>query len=306
MLTVVSGLAPRGVSGPSHPRMEHCFKTPARGLVTVSAMTGKAKPSRSRYGFDAPRAVMTIALPGVAAAAAVAAGVALGWATGLVVVFAVLFLVDLIVAVTHLYASRIRKHRVWAELLDAVAWRGDERGLDLGCGRGAALIALARRLPWGHVTGFDIWGRIDRSGNAKDVPDRNAFVGRVADHVEVETGDLQYLPFPSESFDVVTSSLVLHSLRSPAHRGQVLENATRVLKPGGRLLIADIRNIDEYKRALERYGFVHLAIHNFGLLACFGIPRLRVLSGSKPTTARRGTVTPICGLPHSTSRPPTT
>jgi arsenite methyltransferase len=241
----------------------------------------EANGGRGDYGFDAPRVLVTIALPGVAALAAVAVGVALGWARALVVALAAVTLVELTVVSTYLYATRIGKHRVWADVLDSVAWRGDERGLDLGCGRGAVLIALARRLPRGHVTGLDIWDRVDQSGNEKAATERNAIVGGVADRVTVETGDIRELPFPAESFDVVTSSLVLHNLRSPVDRGQVLENAMRVLKPGGRLLVADIRNMDEYKRVLEGCGAENLAVHGFGFRACFGVPRLRLIAGSK-------------------------
>ena len=234
----------------------------------------------------------------------------------IVVPLVTLVLVDLVVVGSYLYATRIGKHRVWADVLDSVAWRGDEKGLDLGCGRGAVLIALARRLPRGHVTGLDIWERIDQSGNAKDVTDHNAFVEGVADRVKVETGDIRDLPFPAESFDVVTSSLVLHNLRSAVDRGQVLESAMRVLKPGGRLLITDIRNIDEYKLVLERCGAENLATHNFGFRACFGVPRLRLVSGSKQRaqagisgqpTAPRGTDRPgiwTCTLTSSPSPMP--
>jgi ubiquinone/menaquinone biosynthesis C-methylase UbiE len=211
----------------------------------------------------------------------VAVGVALGWATALVLGLAAVALVDLTIVGIYLYATRIGKHRAWAEVLDSIAWQGDERGLDLGCGRGAVLIALARRLPRGQVTGLDIWDCVDQSGNAKAATQRNAVTEGVADRVTVETGDIRELPFPGESFDVVTSSLVLHNLRSAADRGQVLENALRVLKPGGRLFVTDIRNIDEYKRVLEGCGAENLTVRGFGFRACFGVPRLRLISGSK-------------------------
>src|SRR2546427_3665653 len=45
-----------------------------------------------------------------------------------------------------LYTSRRGKFAVWAELLDQLRLRGDERLLDLGCGRGAVLLMAAQRL----------------------------------------------------------------------------------------------------------------------------------------------------------------
>ena len=186
-------------------------------------MTDMSMARRGQLRARRPKGPGHHPLPGIAAVAALVTGVALDWAMAIVVPLVTLVLVDLVVVGSYLYATRIGKHRVWADVLDSVAWRGDEKGLDLGCGRGAVLIALARRLPRGHVTGLDIWERIDQSGNAKDVTDHNAFVEGVADRVKVETGDIRDLPFPAESFDVVTSSLVLHNLRSAVDRGQVLE-----------------------------------------------------------------------------------
>lgn len=224
---------------------------------------------------------MTTALPGVIATAAMAVGVAFDWPLVFVVLVTVLVLLDLVAVSLYLYATRVGKHRIWADILDSVAWRGDERGLDLGCGRGAVLIALARRLPRGHVIGVDIWEGSDQSGNAKDATECNALIEGVADRVEVETGDIRDLAFPADAFDVVTSSLVLHNLHSADDRAQVLANAIRVLKPGGRLLLADIRNIEEYERVLERFGASNVAVRDFGFRACFGMPRLRLVSSSK-------------------------
>jgi ubiquinone/menaquinone biosynthesis C-methylase UbiE len=242
----------------------------------------KAGAGRGDYGIDAPRALITIALPGVAALAVAAVGIALGWAPGPVAVLGAVVVVDLAIVGTFLYATRVGKHRVWAEVLNSLMWRGDELGLDLGCGRGAVLIALARRLPRGHVTGLDIWDRVDQSGNAEAVTQRNAVAEGVADRVTVDTGDIRDLDFPTGTFDVVTTSLVLHNLRTPDDRKLVLQSAMDVLKPGGHLLVADIRNIDEYKLVLEQCGAEILAVRNFGVRACFGIPRLRLIVASKP------------------------
>src|SRR5439155_13626871 len=140
-----------------------------------------------------------------------------------------------------------------------IAWNGDETALDLGCGRGAVLIALARRLPRGRATGIDLWDRADQSGNDMAVTQSNAEVEGVADRVAIRTGDIRELPFPGESFDVVTSSLVLHNLHSFADRRRALENAVHVLRPGGRLLVADIFHIDEYGNVLEELGLENLS-----------------------------------------------
>lgn len=52
--------------------------------------------------------------------------------------------------------SRRGKFGVWARLLTEVGLRGDERVLDLGCGRGAVLLTAARLVPRGSAVGVDI------------------------------------------------------------------------------------------------------------------------------------------------------
>ncbi len=47
------------------------------------------------------------------------------------------------------------------------------------------------------------------------------------------------LPFPDNSFDVVTSAAAIHNIPSAEGRRRALDEAIRVLRPGGRLLIAD-------------------------------------------------------------------
>src|SRR6476646_7938291 len=66
-------------------------------------------------------------------------------------------------AALFVQATRVGKFTVWAELLDALELRGDEKLLDLGCGRGAVLLAAAKLLPNGRATGVDIWRAIRRT-----------------------------------------------------------------------------------------------------------------------------------------------
>src|SRR5262245_42436091 len=84
-----------------------------------------------------------------------------------------------------LYASRRGKFVVWSRLLDALALRGDERVLDLGCGRGAVLLMAARRLTTGRAVGVDLWRTTDQSGNSPDATRRNARAEGVSDRVEL-------------------------------------------------------------------------------------------------------------------------
>ena len=67
----------------------------------------------------------------------------------------------------------------------------------------------------------------------------NAAAAGVADRVEVHTADMTALPFADDSFDVVTSAMAIHNIHSPEGRYRALDEAMRVLRPGGQLLIAD-------------------------------------------------------------------
>jgi ubiquinone/menaquinone biosynthesis C-methylase UbiE len=138
----------------------------------------------------------------------------------------------------YLHTTLRGKLRIWERELDRAGLQGNEQLLDLGCGRGAVLIAAASRLPTGRAVGADLWTR-DQSGNRPEVTLANAAAAGVADRVEVRTADLTALPFPDGSFDVVTSAMAIHNIRSPQERCRALDEAMRVLRPGGQLLIAD-------------------------------------------------------------------
>jgi ubiquinone/menaquinone biosynthesis C-methylase UbiE len=138
----------------------------------------------------------------------------------------------------YLHTTLRGKLRVWERELDRVGLRGDEQLLDMGCGRGAVLIAAARRLPTGRAVGADLWSK-DQSGNRPEATLANAAAAGVADRIEVHTADMTALPFADASFDVVTSAMAIHNIPSPEARFRAVDEAVRVLRPGGQLLIAD-------------------------------------------------------------------
>ncbi|MCE9619185.1 MAG: class I SAM-dependent methyltransferase [Planctomycetes bacterium] len=188
----------------------------------------------------------------------------------------------LLFAGIYIYFTRAGKFAVWAELLDRLELNGDERLLDIGCGRGAVLLMAAQRLPRGQAVGVDIWSKMDQSGNADQVTRRNAVLEGVSDRVELRTADMRTLPFDDGSFDVVVSSLAIHNVPGSDGRAQALREAARVLKPGGKLMIADIRMRSRaYASELEACGLEISESRPLGVRFWYAFA-LRVVAATKP------------------------
>ncbi len=153
-----------------------------------------------------------------------------------------------------LYDSKIGKAREREQYLDKIAWRGDERVLDVGCGLGLFLIGAAKRLSTGRAVGIDKWQQEDLSGNNAAGTLNNAMIEGVADKVEVHTGDARKLPFDDASFNVVLSSMALHNIYNAGERQTAVREIARVLKSGGRVLIVDVRHTKQYAATLRDAG----------------------------------------------------
>lgn len=234
-------------------------------------MTEHATPRRNgSYGIDAP--YITVLLAGV-----VVFYVVMAIVTGKLRFWLPSGLVSALVA-WHLHFTLRGKFVVWAELLERLRLRGDERILDLGCGRGAVLLMAAQRLTTGRAVGVDLWRRVDQSGNSTDATQRNAVAEGVADRIELHTGDLTALPFEDRSFDVVLSSLAIHNISGRAGREKAVGEAVRVLRPGGRLVIVDVRAIPQHQAVLAKLGMNDVASRRLG----WRFWPTRLLTATKP------------------------
>jgi len=226
---------------------------------------------KADYGYDAPYALLAFAVMGTLLTAGTIAALATNNTEAAMGVgpYGAFFLAN---AGSFLYTTGKGKFQVWQKILDELRLRGDEQVLDMGCGRGAVLIAVALRLKTGKATGVDLWRRKDQSGNARDVTLRNAAIEGVSDLVDVQTGDMRTLPFEAASFDVVVSSLAIHNIKSNADRAQAIRESWRVLKPGGRLAIADIRATRLYADTLKELGATDVVRRRLGWRFWWGNP----------------------------------
>ena len=240
-------------------------------------MTRRVSPRRQgSYGIDAPYWVAVFAV-------VIAANVVNAVISGRVWPFLpVVFL--LACAGSCFYTTLRGKFVVWADLLDQLGLRGDERILDLGCGRGAVLLLAAQRLTTGRAVGVDLWRARDQSGNAAEATRRNAVAEGVADRVELHTADMTALPLEDDSFDLVVSSLAIHNISGRAGREKALGEAVRVLRPGGRLLIADIWATRQYGARLVALGMSDVARRGLGWRFWWGGPwaPTRLVTATKP------------------------
>jgi ubiquinone/menaquinone biosynthesis C-methylase UbiE len=109
--------------------------------------------------------------------------------------------------------------------------------LDVGCGTGTLALEVARRVGRaGRVAGID--------PSPQQIARARAKAARRNAPIEFQIGVIEQLAFPDRTFDVVFSTLMMHHLPAPLKR-QGLAEIARVLKPGGRLVIADFTHKKE-------------------------------------------------------------
>ena len=102
--------------------------------------------------------------------------------------------------------------------------------LDLGTGPGYLPIEIVKRAPHIRIHGIDLSRRLIETARS------NASRAGVAEQLRFEVGDASRLKFNDETFDMVISTGMLHTLKDPV---KVLKECNRVLKQGGNAWIYD-------------------------------------------------------------------
>lgn len=115
-------------------------------------------------------------------------------------------------------------------IVELAAVGAGDRVLDLGCGTGTLALAIARAQVDAAITGVD--------GDEAMLAQAREKVGAAGADVRLRQAMAQELPFEDASFDVVVSSLFFHHLVRSV-KEQVAAEMVRVLRPGGRVVVAD-------------------------------------------------------------------
>jgi arsenite methyltransferase len=244
--------------------------------------TGKARPD---YGIDAPPVIRNLMLIGLALVGVGFAAHAVQLGSVRLNLRSMFFFAgsgQIASALLMLLYAKAGKFSHRDRVLAMIPWRGDERVLDVGTGRGLLLIGAARRAPRGRAVGIDIWNAADLSGNVAAATLENARLEGVLDRVELQTGDARKMDFPDGSFDAVVSNLCLHNIADAAGREQACAEIARVVKPGGVVLVSDFKHTADYARAFRTHG---LEVKETGPYLTDTFPPLRVVRAQKASIA---------------------
>jgi ubiquinone/menaquinone biosynthesis C-methylase UbiE len=107
------------------------------------------------------------------------------------------------------------------------------RALDLGTGPGYLDIEIVKRVPSIRVDGIDLTAELI------DIARENSLEARVADRLHFEVMNAARLKFADNSYEMVFSTGMLHSLKKTDTIVKVLKECHRVLRPGGEVWIYD-------------------------------------------------------------------
>jgi len=123
-----------------------------------------------------------------------------------------------------------RDKAIREKLIELAAPAPGEKVLDVGCGTGTLTLALKSSVGTGEVHGIDASPEMIEVAKGK--------AAKAGSDVDFQVALIEEIPFPDATFDLVTSSLMLHHLPDDLKRTG-LDEIRRVLKTGGRFMAMD-------------------------------------------------------------------
>jgi len=111
-------------------------------------------------------------------------------------------------------------------------------------------VKLAQQQGEAEIIGIDYWGK--NWEYSKSVCEKNARIGKVENRVHFQKGDAAALEFANDTFDGAISNLTFHEVQSVADKREVVREALRIVKPGGRFAFVDyFYDAKYYRKAAE-------------------------------------------------------
>ncbi|MEH6829699.1 bifunctional demethylmenaquinone methyltransferase/2-methoxy-6-polyprenyl-1,4-benzoquinol methylase UbiE [Sulfitobacter sp.] len=140
-------------------------------------------------------------------------------------------------------------HRIWKEaMMDWLAPRPGQKLLDVAGGTGDVSFKFLKRAGHGHATVCDLTEGMLIEGR------KRAEAEAMQDSLDWVVGDAMDLPFEDSTFDVYTISFGIRNVTRPQ---EALNEAYRVLKPGGRLMVLEFSQLPNpmMQKAYDLYSF---------------------------------------------------
>jgi len=140
-------------------------------------------------------------------------------------------------------------HRVWKDaMMDWLAPRGGQKLLDVAGGTGDISFRFLKRAGYGHATVLDLTEPMLIEGR------KRAEAEAMEGSLDWVVGDAMDLPFEDNTFDVYTISFGIRNVTRPQ---EALNEAYRVLRPGGRLMVLEFSQIpnDLMQKVYDLYSF---------------------------------------------------
>lgn len=140
-------------------------------------------------------------------------------------------------------------HRIWKDaMMDWLAPRAGQKLLDVAGGTGDISFRFLKRAGSGHATVLDLTEPMLVEGR------KRAEADRLSESLDWVVGDAMALPFDDNSFDVYTISFGIRNVTRPQ---EALNEAYRVLRPGGRLMVLEFSQLPNpmMQKAYDLYSF---------------------------------------------------